>query len=218
MVGLLCRSLTLAWKDPTRWLLPLLFYLIVVGIAPLGVRHHADMLPLLAPPILWLALLLASLLSLDQMFRDDFHDGSLEQCLLAPFGYSPLAFAHILFHWIVTCLPIVLLSPLCAMVFGMPSKLLPTLVLALFIGTPALSALGSIGAAMTVNIRRGGLILNILLLPLYIPLMIFGVGAVEMQAAGYSAAGALAFLGGMTIMLLLTAPFVITFILRCLLF
>ncbi|MGX2038809.1 heme exporter protein CcmB [Methylocaldum sp. MU1018] len=204
--ALLKRDLLLAFRHRGELANPLLFFLIVVTLYPLGVSPEEALLRKIAPGVIWIAALLAALYSLENMFRSDFDDGSLEQMLLTPYPLSLLVLAKVLAHWLVSGLPMLLLAPLLALFLSMPSPALAILELTLLIGTPLLSLIGSIGVALTVGLRRGGLLLTLLVLPLYIPVLIFATNAVSSAAAGMPVAGQLYFLAAMLVLAVTLAP------------
>lgn len=173
------REMTLAFRRRADLANPLFFFLIVVSLFPIGVTPDLEKLSEMATGVLWVAALLASLLSLDLLFRHDYEDGSLEQMLLSPVPPQLLVLCKILSHWLVTGLPLTLLSPVLSIMLALPSKAVPLLMVTLAIGTLTLSLLGSVGAALTVGLRKGGLLLTILIMPLFIPVIIFGTSAVQ---------------------------------------
>ncbi|WP_396662796.1 heme exporter protein CcmB [Methylocaldum szegediense] len=200
------RDLLLAFRHRGELVNPLLFFLIVVTLFPLGVSPDKVLLRQIAPGVIWIAALLAALYSLENMFRSDFDDGSLEQLALSPYPLSLLVLAKVLAHWLVSGLPMLLLAPLLAMFLSMPSASVTVLELTLLIGTPLLSLIGSIGVALTVGLRRGGILLTLLVLPLYIPVLIFATNAVSAAAAGLSVTGQLYFLAAMLVLALTLVP------------
>lgn len=161
------------------------FFLTVVAIVPLGVGPDRPVLELLAPGMLWVGLLLASLLTLDRMFQADVEDGSFDLLSMGPLPLELVAVAKSLAHWVVTGLPLVVAAPILGLLLNLPPESMPLLVVAMLVGTPALSFIGAVGAALTVGVRRGGLLASLLVLPFYIPVLIFGVGAVEAAAGGF---------------------------------
>lgn len=178
------------------------FFLTVIAIVPLGVGPDRPVLELLAPGMLWVGLLLASLLTLDRMFQADVEDGTFDLLSMGPLPLELVAVAKSLAHWVVTGLPLVLAAPVLGILLNLPPESMPLLVLAMLVGTPALSFIGAVGAALTVGVRRGGLLASLLVLPFYIPVLIFGVGAVEAAAGGFEGqAGlqALLLLGALTL-------------------
>lgn len=196
----LVRDLTLAARKPADVATPLIFFAIVASLFPLGVSPEPAILRTLAPGVLWVAALLATMLSLSRMFASDYDDGSLEQLVLAPHPLTALVYAKILAHWVTSGLPLVLLSPLLAIQLHLPTGAMSTLVLALLLGTPVLSLLGSVGAALTLGLRGGGVLVSLLVLPLYTPVLIFGAGAVTASAAGLPAQAYLSLLGAFLVL------------------
>jgi heme exporter protein B len=183
-VYLLQRDLTLAFRNRAEFANPLLFFILVITLFPLAVGAEPVLLTRIAPGIIWVAALLAAMLSLDSIFRSDFDDGSLEQLLLSAHPMPVLVLAKVCAHWLVTGLPLLLVSPVLAVMLGMPTEALETLLLTILIGTPVLSLIGSIGVALTVGLPKGGIILSVLILPLYVPVLIFASSAIDGAAAG----------------------------------
>ena len=200
------RDLILAMRHRAEAANPLLFFLIVVSLFPLGVSTRREVLELIAPGVFWVAVLLAVLLSLDRMFRSDFEDGSLELMLISPRPLPLIVLAKILAHWLVTGLPLLAAAPLIALLIGLPAQSLPALLATLVLGTPALSAAGAIGVALTVGLRRGGVLLSLLVLPLYIPVLVFAASAVSASASGLPISGQLYVLGALTVLSFSLAP------------
>ena len=178
------RDLVLALRRRSEIANPLLFFILVITLFPLGIGAQPHLLQAIAPGIIWVSALLAAMLSLDSLFRSDFDDGSLEQILLSPHPTSVLILGKIVAHWLVTGLPLLVVAPLLAVFLGMPSHSLGILLLTLLLGTPVLSLIGAIGVALTVGLRRGGMILSLLVLPLYVPVLIFAGNAVQMASSG----------------------------------
>jgi heme exporter protein B len=178
------RDLILALRRRSEIANPLLFFILVITLFPLGIGAQPHLLQAIAPGIIWVSALLAAMLSLDSLFRSDFDDGSLEQILLSAHPSSLLVLAKIIAHWLVTGLPLLFVAPLLAVLLGMPSHSIGILLLTLLLGTPVLSLIGAIGVALTVGLRRGGMILSLLVLPLYVPVLIFASNAVEMAGSG----------------------------------
>lgn len=200
------RDLLLAWRQRGDWLNPLVFFLIATSLIPLGVGPEAGLLAVLAPGMLWVMALLATLLSLDGLFRSDFEDGSLEQLLIAP---QPLYFAvlaKILAHWLTTGLPLILLAPLLGLMLALPAAGFVPLCLSLLIGTACMSLIGAAGAALTTSIGRGGLLLSLIVMPFYIPVLIFGTSLVEYGIQGSPYAMHLAVLGAILALSIVLAP------------
>lgn len=176
---ILVRDLTLAMRRKTDLLTTLFFFVIVVSLFPLGVGTEHATLRQIAPGIAWVAALLASMLALERLFAGDFADGTLEQMMLAPQPLTILVLAKVCAHWLLTGLPLVLIAPLVGLQYQLPAGSLGILMLALLIGTPTLSLVGAIGAALTLGLRGGGVLLSLLVLPLYIPILIYGAGVVS---------------------------------------
>ena len=207
MIGaLLLRDLRLATRAGGSAALALAFFAAVATLVPLGVGADLRLLARVAAGVLWLAAVLSVLLSLDRLFQADFDDGSLDLLVLSPLSLETIAVVKIAANWLTTGLPLTLLSPLLGGMFGLPLAANGALVLSLLIGTPAVSALGAIGAGLTLSIRRGGLILPLLVLPLLVPAVIFGAGAVQSGLDGLSS-GALLFLGAFSVATMLLSPF-----------
>ncbi len=183
-LAIIRRDLILAFRRRAELANPLFFFVLVVTLFPLGVGAQPKLLQAMAPGVIWVSALLAAMLSLDNLFRSDFDDGSLEQMLLSSHPVTVLVLGKILAHWLVTGLPLLLVAPLLALFLGLHEQALGTLLITLVLGTPVLSLIGAIGVALTVGLRRGGMILSLLVLPLYIPVLIFASNAVDMAATG----------------------------------
>lgn len=212
--AILRRDLMLAFRHRGELANPLLFFLIIVTLYPLGVSPDPELLRKIAPGVIWIAALLAALFSLENLFRGDFDDGSLEQMLLSPQPLSVLVVAKVFAHWLVSGLPMLLLAPLLALLLDMPSKAAWALETTLAIGTPLLSLIGAIGVALTVGLKRGGILLTLLILPLYIPVLIFATNAVAAAGAGMPVEGQLYFLAALLVLALTLAPVAIAAALR----
>lgn len=206
LLSIVRHELMIARRQSAEVLQPLMFNIIVVTLFPLAITPDAPLLHKIAPGIIWVAAILAGLLSLDRLFRNDYEDGSLEQLLLQPYSLSALLGAKILSHWLVTGLPLIIISPLLAMMLHMTVPEMQTLVLSLLIGTPILSFIGAIIAALTVSLRSAGILLTLLLLPLYIPVVIFGAGSVVMVSSHLPAQGLLLLLTALLILVITLAP------------
>jgi heme exporter protein B len=204
---LLKRDLTLAYRHRAELANPLLFFVIVISLFPLGISPEAKLLQVIAPGVIWVAALLAAMLSLDNLFRSDFEDGSLEQLALTAHSLPLLVLAKVLAHWLVTGLPLLLLAPFLGILLFLPQSAMLTLILTLALGTPILSLIGAIGVALTVGLRRGGVLLSLLVLPLYIPVLIFAANAVNVAADGLPVTGQLYFLGALLSLSLTLSPF-----------
>ena len=213
-VTLLRRDLVLAFRHRTELVNPLLFFVIVVTLFPLGLEPNPKTLKLIGPGVIWVAALLAAMLSLDSMFRSDYEDGTLEQMLLSPQPLPIMVMAKVLAHWLVTGLPLMLMSPLLGVLLNLPGDAQLALLLSLALGTPVLSLIGAVGVALTVGLRRSGVLLSLLVLPLYIPVLIFGASAVAAAGDGLPIGGQLAFLGALMALAVSLAPFGIAAALR----
>ena len=200
------RDLILAMRHHAEAANPLLFFLVVVSLVPLALSPRREVLALIAPGVVWIGALLAALLSLERMFRTDFEDGSLELMLVSPRPLPIIVLAKIIAHWLVTGLPLLAAAPLIALLLGLPAGSLPVLLATLALGTPALSAVGAIGVALTVALRRGGMLLSLLVLPLYIPVLVFAASAAAAAAGGLPATGQLYLLGALAALSLSLAP------------
>jgi heme exporter protein B len=205
--ALLERDLRLALRSGGGAGLGLAFFLVVVLLVPLGVGPEGERLAGVAPGTLWIAALLACLLSLDRLFQADAEDGTLDILALSPLPLEAVVALKALAHWLTTGLPLVVIAPLLGVTLSLPGEAYAWLVASLAVGTPGLSFLGAIGAAVTVGVRRGGLLLSILVLPLYVPSLILGARAVAEAAEGGEPMPALALLGGLTLFILAAAPF-----------
>lgn len=203
---LLWRDFTLAVRNKAEWMNPLLFFIFSAVLFPLGIGPDTLILKQIAPGIIWVVALLAALLSLDSLFRADFEDGSLEQIALTPYSFSLLIFGKILVHWLLTGLPLIILSPLLATFFHLSFDATIILMLTLLLGTPVLSLVGAIGSALTVALKRGGMLISLLVLPLYVPVLIFGANAVSASTAGLDISGHLMLMGSLMVLALTLAP------------
>lgn len=214
LTAIIRRDLLLAYRRRSDVLTTLFFFIIVVSLFPLGVGPEMKTLRVIAPGVVWVAALLASMLSLNRLFAADYQDGTLEQMLLAPQPLALIVMGKIVAHWLVSGLPLALMAPALGMQFDLPPEALGILFLALLLGTPILSLIGAIGAALTLGLRGGGVLLSLLVLPLYVPALIFGAGAVEAYIAGVSPEAHLSLLGALLIVTGLTAPWVTAVALR----
>ncbi|SES20405.1 MULTISPECIES: heme exporter protein CcmB [Halopseudomonas] len=206
---LFCREWRLAWRRPGDLLNPLVFFALVVSLFPLAVGPEPTMLRSMAPGVIWVAALLATLLSLDGLFRSDYDDGSLEQWVLSPHPLALMVLVKVLHHWLLSGLAMVLLAPLFGLMLALPLSSLPVLVLTLLLGTPVLSLLGAVGAALTVGLKSGGVLLALLILPLYIPVLILGTGAMDAALQGMPVTGYALWLGCLAMLALSLAPIAI---------
>ena len=208
------RDLMLAMRRRADVLTTLIFFVMVVSLFPLGVGPELDMLRKMAAGVVWVAALLASMLSLGRMFLADYLDGTLEQMLLAPQSLSVLVLGKILAHWMLSGLPLVLMAPVLGLQFDMSVQALWVLIASLLLGTPILSMIGAVGAALTLGLRGGGVLVSLLVLPLCIPVLIFGTGAVEAVSTGMSESPHLLLLGALLVLASVFAPWVTALALR----
>lgn len=195
-------------------LTPLFFFVIVVSLFPLGIGSERDTLRQIAPGVLWVAALLASMLSLNRLFEQDYADGTLEQLVLSPAPLGLLVIGKVAAHWLLSGLPLVLLAPLLALQFDLPTSSLSVLAISLAIGTPVLSLIGAIGASLTLGLRGGGVLVALVVLPLYVPVLIFGAGSVDAAAVGLGATANLSLLGAVLVLTAFFAPWATTVALR----
>ena len=196
LICVIRRDLLLAFRRRSDVLTTLFFFIIVASLFPLGVGPEPQLLRTMAPGILWVAALLASMLALGRLFALDYADGTLEQMVLSSEPLTIIVIGKCIAHWLVSGLPLVLLAPVLAVQFDLPASSVAVLFFSLLLGTPVLSLVGSIGAALTLGVRGGGVLVSLLVLPLYIPVLIFGAGAVGAEASGVGATAHLLLLGG----------------------
>ena len=208
------REVTVALRRSTDVLTPLVFFVIVVSLFPLGVGPEPNLLSTMAPGVIWVAALLATMLSLSRLFANDYADGTLEQLTLTPHPLTMLVLAKILAHWLLTGLPVVLISPLLALQLNLQYENMEILVVSLLLGTPVLSLIGSVGAALTLGLRGGGVLLSLLVLPLYTPVLIFGAGAVSTYALGMDVEAHLSLLTALLVLSVIFTPWVTAIALR----
>lgn len=206
LLAVLQRDLKLAWRAPGDSLNVVMFFVLTVVLFPLGIGPEIETLQRISVGVIWVMALLACLLSLDRLFRDDAEDGSLDLLALSPVALEFLVLSKILAHWLISALPLIVISPLLATSLHMPAEAFPALLLSLLLGTPTLSLIGAIGAALTQGARRAGMLIGLLVLPLYIPVLIFGVAAVDAAAQGLSPQPHLLLLGGLLALFLPVAP------------
>ncbi len=205
-IAIIKRDLTLALRTRSEIANPLIFFIIIVSLFPLAVSPESELLKTMAPGVIWVAALLSTMLSLDSIFRSDFEDGSLEQMLLSPHPMPILVLAKVIAHWLASGLPLIFLAPLLGVLLFLPNEAMPALLATMALGTPVLSLVGAIGVALTVGLRRGGVLLSLLVLPLYIPVLIFASNAIATAAADLSIKGQLYFLAAMFALALTLAP------------
>ncbi len=206
MLAVLRREVSVAMRQKGEVLTPLVFFVVVASLFPLGVGPESALLLRMAPGVLWVSALLAAMLSLQRLFATDYADGSLEQMALSSTPLGLLVVAKALSHFLLSGLPLVLMAPVLGLQFGLEPRSLGILMLTLLLGTPTLSLIGSIGAALTLGVRGAGVLLSLLILPLYIPVLIFGAGAVEADAAGLGFGGHLSLLAAMLVLSVFFAP------------
>ncbi len=208
------REMRLSFRRPEQLLQPLVFFLIVTTLFPLGLNLQLSLLRDMAPGVLWVAALLSSLLSLDSLFKGDADDGTLEQLTLSGQSLTVIVVAKTVAHWLVTGIALVVVSPVVGTALGIPTSAFATMMLSLALGTLTLSWLGAIGAGLTIGLRRGNVLLSLIVLPLAMPLLIFGAGATDRAMSGTNVAGALYFLAALCVFTCTLAPFAATAALR----
>ena len=208
------RELAIAFRKPAEILNPLWFFLMIITLFPLLMGPNPELLGKIAPGIAWVAALLSALLSFERLFKDDYLDGSLEQLMLLPVGLPQVALAKVLAHWLLTGLPLILLSPIAAVLLSLEMHVWWALVLTLLLGTPILSCLGAIGVALTVGLRKGGTLLSLLILPLFLPGLIFAAAVLEAATLNMGYSGQLAIIGAILAITLTFSPFAIAGALR----
>jgi heme exporter protein B len=211
--ALLGRDIRLAFRAGGGAMLALAFFIVMAALIPLGIGPDLKLLAKVAGGVVWSAALLAALLSLDRLFQADYEDGSLDLIALSPLPLEAASFAKIAAHWLTTGLPLTVVSPLLGLLYGLPPAAYPALVLSLLIGTPAISAIGAVGASLTLPVRRGGLILPLLVLPLVTPALIFGAGAISAALNGLSN-GAFGLLCAFSFVAVIVSPFITAFAVR----
>ena len=214
ILAIVRRDLLMVMRRKSEVLTALFFFVIVTSLFPLGIGPEPTLLRKIAPGVLWVAALLATMLGLQRMFAADHTDGTLEQMAISPTPLVMLVVGKIGAHWLVSGLPLVLVAPVLGIQFDLDASALGVLVVALLLGTPLLSLIGSIGAALTLGVRGGGVLLSLLVLPLFIPALIFGAGAVEAHISGLGAGGHLSLLAAMLALAVFFAPWATTAALR----
>ncbi|RYU48546.1 heme exporter protein CcmB [Aliivibrio finisterrensis] len=214
MTTIIRRELLIAFRRKADILNPLWFFIIVITLFPLSIGPEPVLLARIAAGIVWVAALLSALLSLERLFRDDFSDGSLEQMMLMPTPLSVLVLAKVFAHWVLTGLPLIIISPLLAILLSLDFNSWLAIVLTLLLGTPTLSFLGAVGVALTVGLQKGGVLLSLLILPLYIPVLIFATSAIDAAGLGMAYNGQLAILGALFMGSATLTPFAISSALR----
>lgn len=214
VLALVRRDIQLAYRRRGELLTPAVFFILVTTLFPLGLSPRPELLQSIAPGVVWVAALLAGLLGQESLFKGDYEDGTLEQLALAPVSMEMQALTRVFTHWLATGLPLVLLSPLMALLLAYPAVAMGELAFSLLLGTLTLSLLGAIGAALTVSLKQSGMLLPILVLPLAVPVLIFGAQASTQAARGDDPAGALYLLGAMLVLGIVLVPFAIAGALR----
>ena len=200
------RDVRLAFRQGTDTLMTLAFFVIAVVLFPFGVGPEPNVLARIGGGVVWVAALLASMLALERLFQTDYEDGGLELLALAPIPLQIVVLAKVLAHWLATGLPLAVAAPVLGVLMNVPPDVFPVLVAALLLGTPTLSLIGAIGAGLILGARRGGVLLALLVLPLFIPVLVFGVSAVEVAAQGFSPKASLLILGGLLLAALALGP------------
>ena len=210
MLAIMRRDLLMVMRRKSEVLTALFFFVIVSSLFPLGIGPEPVLLRKIAPGVLWVGALLATMLGLQRMFAADHADGTLEQMAISPTPLVVLVMGKVAAHWLVSGLPLVLMAPVLGIQFDLDASALGVLMLALLLGTPLLSLIGAIGAALTLGVRGGGVLLSLLVLPLYVPALIFGAGAVESHVSGLGASGHLSLLGAILALAVFFAPWAAT--------
>lgn len=213
-LAVLIRDLRLALRRPGQIVQPLAFFAVVTVLFPLGYTPELDKLRQIAPGVLWVAALLAGLLSLESLFREDAQDGTLEQLVLSGQPLAALALAKTAAHWLLTGLPLTLMAPVLGIALGVPGSAMPGILSSLALGTVTLSLVGAVGAALTLGVRRGGVLLGLLTLPLTVPTLVFGARATELAIAGEGLSGALYLLAALAVLAVTLAPLAVAAALR----
>jgi len=214
LVALFKRDLSLAFHQRAELMQPLIFFTLVTSLFPLAVGPNPNTLQLIGPGVIWVAAILSSLLGLERLFRDDFQDGSLEQILLSGSALPLVALVKVLTHWLTSILPLIILSPLLALFLHLSEAMYWALLATLILGTPLLSLIGGIAVALTVGLNRGGVLLALLLVPIFIPLLIFATSAVDAAALSLPYNAQLAIIGAMLLLALALAPFATAYALK----
>ncbi len=212
--ALLKRDLQLGWRQGNTSVMVVAFFIMAISLFPFGVGPEMTVLGRISAGVLWVALLFSAMLSLDRLFQADFEDGSLEQLTLSPTPLSAIVFAKCVAHWINTALPLIIATPIMSVLLNLPSNALPTMIIAMLIGSPALSFIGAVGAGLTVAIRRGGVLVSLLVLPLYIPSLIFGVSAVDGAINNIASGPSLLILAAISLFSMVIGPLAATAAIR----
>jgi len=208
-VRVFLNDLTLAFRNKGEFLNPLIFFGLVVLLFPIGISASESLLKEIAPGLVWIAALLAVLMSLDMLFKADYNDGTIEQWVVSDKVLAGFVFARLLSHWVVTTLPLILLAPIFSISVGLPFSAMWVLILSLILGSLLLVLIGGMGVALTIGLSKSSMLTPLLVIPFYVPVLIFGASAVEVTAAGWSAAGQLYVLAGLLVLALTLAPLTI---------
>ena len=214
LMALFKRDLSLAYHQRAELMQPLIFFMLVTSLFPLAVGPNPATLQVIGPGVIWVAAILSSLLGLERLFRDDFQDGSLEQILLSGSALPAVALVKVLTHWLTSILPLIILSPLLALFLHLSEAMYWALLATLLLGTPLLSLIGGIAVALTVGLNRGGVLLALLLVPIFIPLLIFATSAVDAAALSLPYNAQLAIIGAMLLLALALSPFATAYALK----
>lgn len=214
LIGLFRRDMSLAYRNSAELLQPLIFFVLVISLFPLGIGPGPETLQKIGPGVIWVAAILSSLLGLERLFRDDFFDGSLEQLMLSDGPLPIFVLIKIFSHWLTSIVPLLLLSPLLALFLNLTDTMYWALVQTLLVGTPLLSLIGAIAVALTVGLKAGGVLLALLLLPLFIPLLIFATAAVDAASLQLPYGGQIAIIGAMLLLALALSPVAVAYALR----
>jgi len=204
------KDVKLAFRQRAEIVNPILFFLIVISLFPLAIGPEPGLLSRMAPGIIWVAALLSTMLGLDKLFRDDYNDGSLEQLIASSYPLSLTVLGKVAAHWAITGLPLVFMTPLFALLLNLETTALMATLLTLLLGTPLLSFIGAIGAGLTVGLQKGGILMSLLVLPLYIPVLIFATSAIDTSTMSLDYSGQLAILGAMLVVAIISAPIAIS--------
>ena len=214
LLAIFKRDMTLAFRQRAELMQPMMFFVLVISLFPLGVGPGPETLQKIGPGVIWVAAILSSLLGMERLFRDDYLDGSLEQLMLSGAPMSMVALVKVLVHWMASILPLIVLSPLLAMFLNLTVEMYWALLLSLLIGTPLLSLVGAIAVGLTVSLQKGGVLLALLLLPVFVPLLIFATAAVDAAALQLSYSAHLGLIGAMLLLAFALAPAAIAYALR----
>ncbi len=214
MLCIIRRELLIAFRRQADIFNPLWFFIIVITLFPLSIGPDPNLLARIGAGIVWVAALLSALLSLERLFRDDFQDGSLEQMMLMPVSLPIVVMSKVIAHWLLTGLPLIIISPLLAVLLSLDFNTWLAVLLTLLVGTPTLSFIGAIGVALTVGLQKGGVLLSLLVLPLYIPVLIFATSAIDAASLSMAYSGQIAILGAMLAGAMTLTPFAISAALR----